>query len=270
MATKAQKFFFEHKIFSFEQFANAMANPDPTCKIMLNQHVKTGSIIRIKQGLYASIPSGADPDSYPVDPYAIISCLAEDVLIAFHTALEFHGLAYTVYFQHTFQSVKKIREFQFRQDRFKVTQYPKALPASKYLFLVDEVDHHGFIVLVTNIERTIVDVLDRINLSGGLEEVWRSLNNIQSIKAEDVVNYAILLNNTTTNAKVGFYLRLRQKEWKISEDNFTELKKHLPRSAHYLDRNTRKNGKYIKEWQLVVPNDLVEQNWEDVFDMGDI
>lgn len=270
MSTKTQKFFFEHKIFSFEQFAVAMANPVPTCRIMLHKHLKTGNVVRIKQGLYASIPPGANPENYPIDPYAIISCLAEDTLIALHMALEFYGYAYTVYFQHIFQSTKQIKAFQFRQDYFKVTQYPKSLPAAKRLFLVDEIDHHGFIIRVTHIERTIVDVLDRINLSGGLEEVWRSLNNIQSIRAEDAVHYAILLNNATTIAKIGFYLRLRQKDFQISEHYFDQLKKHLPRSVHYLDRNNRKNGKYIKEWRLVVPNELVKQHWEDVFDMSDL
>src|SRR3990167_9943532 len=101
MLTKAHKFFFEHKIFTFEQFVRSMANPVPTCKIMLNQHLKTNNIVRIKQGLYATTPSGADAKNYPIDPYAIISMLAPDALIAYHTALQFHGVAHSRSEEHT-------------------------------------------------------------------------------------------------------------------------------------------------------------------------
>jgi len=270
MSSKAHKFFFEHKIFTFAQFAEAMANPVPTCRVMLNRHLKNGNIVHIKQGLYASIPSGADAERYPIDPYAIISLLTEDSLIAYHTALQFHGIAYSVYFQHTFQSEEKIRDFQFRQDRFKVTKYPKSLPKSKYFIFSEEIDHHGFIVRVTQLERTLVDALDRINLSGGLEEVWRSLNNIQKVNVANIVEYALLLGNATTIAKVGFYLRLRQKEWKMEENYFSQLKAHLPRSVHYLDRKNRINGKYIKEWRIVIPSELIGEQWEEILDGSDI
>src|SRR3990167_527142 len=270
MLTKAHQFFFEHKIFIFEQFVRSMANPVPTCKIMLNQHLKTGNIVRIKQGLYASIPSGADAKNYPIDSYAIISMLAPDALIAYHTALQFHGVAYSIYFRHVFQSKEKIRDFQFRQDRFTVTQYPKSLSKQKRFIFVDEIDHHGIKVRVTQIERTLVDVLDRINLSGGLEEVWRSLNNIQHIDIDKIVKYALLLNNATTIAKVGFYLRLHQKEWQIADHHLLKLRKHSPRSVHYLDRKNRMGGKYIKEWHIIVPTELIAENWEEILDRDDI
>lgn len=270
MAIKLSQFFFKNRIFSSEQFIRAMGHSARTCQAMLTQHMKGGNIVRIKQGLYAVIPAGADPEGYPIDPYAIMSFLAKDAIIAYHTALQFHGLAYSVHFQLVFLSAEKVRNFQFRQDRFKVTQYPKSLPPSKHFIFTEKIDHHGFSVCVTNQERTLVDVLDRINLSGGLEEVWRSLDNIQQIKVEEVVEYALLLQNTTTIAKVGFYLRLRQKEWQIPESYFNQLKLFLPKSNHYLDRTRKRGGKYIKEWRLVIPQELVDERWEEVLDMDDI
>lgn len=270
MKTKAHKFFFEHQIFTFAQFAKAMANPIPTCRIMLNQHLHTGNIVHIRQGLYAYIPSGADPEKYPIDPYAIIGALTQEAIIAYHSALQFHGIAYSLHFQHVFLSTLKIRDFQFRQERFKVTRPIKSLSSEKYFIFTETVDHHGFMVRVTNIERTLVDVLHRINLSGGLEEVWRSINSITKIKIENIIEYCLLLGNATTVAKLGLYLRLRQKEWQIKEVYFTELRQHISKSVHYLERSKRKHGKYVKEWHLVVPHELIGEQWEEVFDMRDI
>lgn len=268
--TKAHKFFFENKIFTFERFSKAMGNPLPTCRTMLSNHVKTGNVVRIKQGLYAPVPSGADPAKYPIDPYMIISALADDSVIAYHSALQFHGVAYSVHFQHIFQSHHKIQEFIFRQDRFKAVKFPKALPESRRAIYVDSIDYHGGMVRVTNKERTLVDALDRINLSGGLEEVWRSLNSIHDVDIEKILDYALLLNNATTIAKVGFYLRLRQADWKISEHDLDKLKLRPPKSKLYLDRKNRTDGKYIKEWRIVVPADLHGQNWEELLDVEEI
>ena len=145
-----------------------------------------------------------------------------------------------------------------------------SLPKPHRQIFVDEIDHHGFLRRVTQIERTLVDVLDRINLSGGLEEVWRSLSNIQHVKVENIIKYALLLNNSTTIAKVGFYLQLRQKEWKIEEQQLNPLKTHLPRSTHYLDRKNRIHGKYIKMWHIIVPDELIDEKWEENLDREDI
>lgn len=270
MASKAHKFFFEHKIFTFEEFTREMGNPAATCQVMLHQHLKSGNIVRIKKELYAAIPVGANPERYPVDPYAIISMLAPDALISYHSALQFLGLAYSLHFQYVFQSTKNIRCFQFRQDRFKVSQYPKALPEAKHLIFTDLIDHHGFNVHVTQVERTLVDALDRINLSGGLEEVWRSLANIEKVNPDKIYEYALLLGSATTIAKVGFYLRLHQQALDVDEHYFINLKKHLPKSIHYLDRQKRHDGKFIKEWRLIVPKELIQAGWEEILDIGDI
>ncbi len=270
MNTKSHDFFFEHKIFRLEEFIASMNKSAAICNTMLNQHLKSGNVVRIKNGLYASIPPGADPHQYPVDPYAIISCLSKDSVIAYHSALQFHGLAYSMHFHHAFQSEKNIREFQFRDDRFKAVKYPQTLLQSDPLIFVDEIDHHGFMVRVASQERTLVDVLNKVNLSGGLEEVWRSLEAIQTIKAESVVEYALLLDNATTISKVGFFLQSKQKELKIPDACLDSLKQRLPKSVHYFDRETRATGKYSKEWKIVIPDELAGKQWEDIFDLGDL
>lgn len=270
MNKKAKNFFFENKIFSLKQFAIAMDNPLPTCQTMLSGHVKTGNVVRIKKGLYASIPSGADSAKYPIDPYTVISALSNDAVIAYHSALQFHGLAYSAQFQHIFQSNHKIMGFTFRQDRFKAVKFPKSLSETNRNLYVDSIDYHGRMVQVSSKERTLVDILDRINLSGGLEEVWRSLDNLQYIDVEKVIQYALLLNNSTTIAKIGFYLQTRRSDLKISENDLNKLKKKLPKSPHYLDRGKRIGGHYIKEWQIVVPLELVNKNWDELLDMEKI
>jgi hypothetical protein len=44
----------------------------------------------------------------------------------------------------------------------------------------------------------LVDVLDRPDLSGGWEEIWRSLETIEYFDLDEIVAYARLLDNATT------------------------------------------------------------------------
>ena len=47
-----------------------------------------------------------------------------------------------------------------------------------------------------------MDVLDRPDLAGGWEEVWRSLESVEFFDIDQVVRYSLLLENATTCAIV--------------------------------------------------------------------
>ena len=49
----------------------------------------------------------------------------------------------------------------------------------------------------TSLERTLVDVLDRPDLTGSWEEIWRSLESIEFFDIEQIVEYVLLLENAT-------------------------------------------------------------------------
>ena len=54
-----------------------------------------------------------------------------------------------------------------------------------------EVDRAGLAVRVTSLERTLVDVLDRTDLSGGWEEIWRSLEMVEFFDLDVVIHPAV-------------------------------------------------------------------------------
>ena len=58
---------------------------------LLAYHRRQGRIVRVRRGLYATVPRGMDPASMTVDPYLVAAKITEDAVLAYHTALEFHG-----------------------------------------------------------------------------------------------------------------------------------------------------------------------------------
>ena len=116
---------------------------------------------------------------------------------------------------------------------------------------------------MTSLERTIVDVLDRPEYSGGWEEIWRSAEHITILNFEKVVKYAILLNNASTIAKLGFFLEQHKKQFNIDETTLKKLEAKKPNGIHYLERTKRESGKFIQRWNLIVPNQIIERTWEE-------
>lgn len=266
---KHEKFFHKHPVFTGEELKRHLSSLGEvgrrTRESLLNYHRSTGHVILIRRGLYAVIPAGSDPDSYPVDPYLVAAKLTTDGVLSYHTALEVHGYSYSTREHLTYSAARPVPPVTFRSHVFRGVKFPLALcRAGKGDFGVITVDRAGLEVRVTSLERTLVDVLDRPDLSGSWEEIWRSLEGIEFFDLDQVVEYALLLGNATTIAKVGFYLEQHRQSLMVEEIHLKPLHDHRPRQPHYLDSPHRKSGKLVADWNLVVPVDLFERTWGEV------
>ena len=150
---------------------------------------------------------GASPENFPIDPFLLAARISKDAILAYHTALEAHGKAYSVYEHFTYLVSKPIPLITFRSHLFKGVRFPQALLRKKVeSFDVMKADRSGMEIRITGLERTFVDVLNRPDLSGSWEEIWRSLETVEYFDLDKVTEYTLLLENATTAAKVGFFL----------------------------------------------------------------
>lgn len=262
-------FFQNHPVFTIDEFAqhqSVRGGGGPRAReALLAYYKKTGRIVRVRRGLYAVVPTGATPDSYPVDPFLVASKLTEDAVLAYHTALEFHGRAYSVQEDFTYLASRPLRPFRFRFNLFRGVRFPKALSrVGKENFGVSTAEQVSMKVRVTSLERTLVDLLDRPDLSGGWEEIWRSLGSIEFFDLDKVVEYALLLRNATTAAKVGFFLDQHREPLMVEDRHLTPLYSLRPRQPHYLDRTRRESGRLVSKWNLVIPTEVLDRAWGDV------
>lgn len=266
---KHSRFLLRHPVFTSEELANHLSKLGDvsarTQETLLAYYQKAGRIVRVRRGLYAVIPAGADKHSYPIDPFLVAARMTADSIVSHHTALEFHGRAYSVQEYFTYSASRPREPLTFRSQVFRGTKFPRALVrAAKTNAGVLFTERAGLEMRVTGLERTLVDVLDRPHLAGSWEEIWRSLESVEFFDLDKVVEYALLLENATTAAKVGLYLERHRESLMVEDRHLKPLRDRRPRQPQYMDRTKRGSGRLVLEWNLVVPGELLDRAWDEV------
>ncbi len=263
------EFLGRHPVFTLEEFKafldeNASAN-EWTQQSLLSYYKRKGRVLGVKRGLYAVVPLGVEPDSFLPDPFLLATRMAEDAVLSYHTALEFYGSAYSVQNRFIYLSRVQKKSLSWRGCLFRSVPFPSALlRKGKEAFGVRTEDRKGMGVKVTSLERTMVDVFDRPGLGGGWEEIWRSLDLVDYLNLEEVVRYALFLENSTTVAKVGFYLEQNRERLMVDDSYLDRLREKMPRTPRRMERTGSQPGRFVSAWNLVVPKPVYEKAWEEV------
>ncbi len=268
---KLEIFFAKNPIFTFDEVAAyqpTTSSQTSTLYNMLAYHTKRGHIIRIRRGLYYSVPKGSNPIECPLDPFLIASKMASDSILGYSTALDLFGNLHSLKNEFVFISKNhNAKPFLFRGVIYKAVSLPTGLLKSgNESFAVAEINRSGGKVLVTTLERTFVDIFDRPSLCGSWEEIWKSLESIEYLDLEKVFQYALLLGNATTNAKLGFFLETHQERLIVENDFLDALSKYRPKRPHYLERAEKGSSRLFPRWNLIVPDSIIDRKWEEPSD----
>lgn len=254
-----------NRVFTADGFGQALGLGRRSRDSLLGYYRRRGRILPVRRGLYWVVPPGETPETCSVDPFLIAGSMTDDAVLAYHTSLEFHGRAYSTFSGLYYLSEHAARPGNFRGWRFQPVRVPKALlAAGKQHFAVEAREHSGQSVRVTSLERTLVDGLDRPELCGGWEELWRSLEMVEFFNLDQVAEYALLLDNATTVAKVGWFLELHRESLMVEDRHLVPLRQHRPRQPRYLSRRYSGPVRMLGDWNLIVPQALAERRWAEV------
>lgn len=234
---------------------------DASIRNILHYHCKTGRIVNVRRGLYAVVPPDASAANHSIDAYLLAGRIAEDSVLAYHTALEIYGQAYSVFNQTFFITTKKIKPFSLAGQSFHaVLQSPEQLGKE-----VVTINRQGLDLRITSLERTFVDVIDRIELNGGWEEVSRAVNNMATLKVEKAITYCLSLDNRILAAKVGYFLEQRTGGFAVPESMLARLHLKKPQTTQSImpKRAQYEKGKLIKNWNIIIPASVYKKSWEE-------
>ena len=254
-------FFSANPVFRRPEYAAAVGRrpEDEVVTAMLAQHLKAGNIRRIARGVFASVPKHADAATWSVDRFLAASRLRLGGTIAYHSALELHGYAYTE--GHDVQVIAEGEPGMFEAAGFacRFVRPPRGFVPPDGVTTVDRL---GQEVRVTMMERTIADLFDRYDLAGGAEELFNSLDLVVRVDALALVRYVRALGKATAAGAVGFWLEREQGRLGVPDAALEELRALMPRQPRYALGAKPGEGKTAQDWNVILPVDVIERRFE--------
>lgn len=259
-------FFSAHPVFRRTEYAAAVGREpdDKVVTAMLTQHLRAGNIRRIAREVFASVPKHADARSWSVDRFLAASRLRPGGVIAYHSALELHGYAYTE--GHDAQVIASGEPGLFKAAGF-TCRFVRPLRgfAGRNESSADGVmvaDRLGLEVAVTTVERTIADLFDRYDLAGGAEELFDSLDLVVRVDAEALVRYARAHGNAAAAGALGFWLECKRTRLSVPDHALENLRALVPSRARYALGAKPGAGRMAKSWNVILPIGVAERRFE--------
>ncbi len=264
---RPRDFFERHPLFTHGEFVSEHTSTGRsihTSNTLLRKHLAAGRILRVRRGLYATVPRAVNPEKALVDPYLIATKLTDDAVVAYHGALQFHGTTYSVSRRFHYLTRHRARPFAFQGSEFIPVRAAPALRALSDLGggILDQ-PHAGGTVRVTTRERALVDVFDSPDKGGGWEEIWRSLELASFFDLDAVIDYTQKLGSAITAARVGFFLEQHREQLMAEDAHLEKLEVLGPKAPRYFDPK-RQSGKLIPDWNLIVSEQVLFRRWEEV------
>jgi predicted transcriptional regulator of viral defense system len=237
-------------LFTLEELAHRYGKKKPTRSVrnMLYRLKRQGRVRQLTKGVYAGALATAS-----VNRYSVPNKLRRDAVVAFHSALEFHGVANQVFQTVYYLSVRPRRDVAFDGVTYHCVAPPRQLVRAHRLDF--QVESSRDKVRVTGRERSIVDSLAFLPYSGGAEELDRSLAMLPSFDFDASLEYLRLLRMPWLYARLGFLLDRHAEKLFFRGKSRDAFLKRLPRGVAYLDRK-RPGNRWVPTWNLMVPETL--------------
>ncbi len=151
-------------------------------EMVLLSYQKYKLICKIRRDLYCitSIATGL-PD---VSKFEVASAISPSGCIAYHAALEYHGLVHQAWNEVCVISKTFFSDFEF--DGVSYTCCPQKFDVG----IIEPMFERG--VRVTSLERTVVDCIVRIDLAGGFEEVMHCFESLSFLDEKKCLRFFLL------------------------------------------------------------------------------
>jgi len=204
-----------------------------------------------RQSLYKIIHKRSTDDAV-TDPIEAIQALyGQGTIFSYGTALYFHGLSRYGRLTHYYLVSEQSRTQ--RNVGQVVARLVKTRLGSK--IGVTKRKYGTRIVLITDLDRTIVDCIHRPGYAQGWENVMHALSRAKRVNARRLISYVKQYGVPLLAARVGVILEHFAKPWKARTEDIDSLLSYIPRRPIKFERGIK--GRLNKKWNIYLPGDLL-------------
>lgn len=241
-------------IFTLDEAAEIYGHNKAETANFLMSLVKREVLTRLKGGRYIILQKGQENmqlSNWPVIAREL--ALPGDYYISHYSAMRLHGMTTHPLLSTTIsmmkrRAVKTVKDITYRFVYVKPTYFW----GYETHWVTQEEK-----VYVSDLERTILDGLERPELCGGIKDVVRGIWFRQKdIDWDRMVNYAKKFRTKAAVKRLGFILQM----FELREDIQRLLHEHILSAKDYvlLDPCGEKCGRHIRRWYLQINMDVEE------------
>jgi predicted transcriptional regulator of viral defense system len=222
------------------------SNNDAVRKL-LSDLVKRGLLLRLKKGLYYTIPFERESDTFMPNWHIIAAHLSNGMnyYIGYYSALEIHSLITQPSLQEQIivdkqikPSIVKIKDIQFRF----IFHNKKHFFGAKSVW-IDDFNQ----VRCSDFEKTIIDCLYKPHYAGGIVEISKAVFKLRErMDYSKLFEYIKIFDSQSVVKRLGFLLEL----FEIDHPILMQLNKMKTKSFTQLDPSLPRQGKMISKWSL--------------------
>jgi predicted transcriptional regulator of viral defense system len=262
---KTSEFLSLKRVFTLDEFARYLSAPRRLAQFRIRYFQGQGRVKRVANGVYATVPVGADTDRFEPDAYLVAAAVRPDAVFAYHSALELHGQGHSVWWTCTVCTERPRLPVKLGRTTIKFLRHPPAVQATKRRAksATDRrPDRWTTVVLrgdrrltVTTPERTLVDGFRELGLVGGADELVESMDGFVALKVDELQEVLEAYENKRLWAAVGWYLERRVEDLYVDSSTLERFRARRPSSRVYLVPGQR-GGVLERGWNLIVPEHL--------------
>ncbi|MGV8082789.1 MAG: type IV toxin-antitoxin system AbiEi family antitoxin domain-containing protein [Coriobacteriia bacterium] len=236
-------------IFTTEDARTVSQSSNAAVDLLISRLVKKKWLIRLNRGTYLIVPLSAGEDAeYSENWFVVAKHLIEpaDYYLSYFSALDIHEMTVnpvaTVFISTPVRRIEK--RLSGATYRF-ITARPQDLWGTGEIWATLSEK-----VKVSDLERTIVDCLNRPDLSGGIMEVARGLwMKRGEIDYAKLAEYTHMLGKKSVAKRLGFLLELFGL---ATPEFFSSIQELVSASYALLDPTLPAEGRYVRRWRIRV------------------
>jgi len=211
--------------------------------------VRKGWLEPLAPGHYLLVGADRGPKGVPeMNPYFIARVLRQPYFFAYRIACSHHGLLTQI------PSVIHIAVTRIKKPlEIKNVRFEFIILSKKRFFGFEEVTVFGEKVNFSDLERTVLDALDRPDLVGGIEASTQVLFEAgKKLNSSKLSNYLKKMNNSALARRFGYLSDMLQIKLSANLKNY--LKKQIKKDPALLGGPNRwgRKGERNKDWNLII------------------
>ncbi len=225
----------------------ALTGNEQAAHSLLYDYVNKGYIERIRRDLYSAI--SLETKQAIASRFLIATKLADDACVSFHNAFEYYGYANQVYYEMYVTTNSRFSPFTYEG-----VSYTRVSPR-----IESGVSTTNTGIRITDLERTVIDSIYAFDKISGLEELFRCLMLVPSLRTDHLITYLDDYGLANLYQKSGFILKQFSEQMGLPESFFDYCQSKVPKAKKYLYSEKDPLSDHFvlhEDWMLYAPDNI--------------